>query len=59
LNDITYGRRNGTDLIENHYYVNDSLKRSVTFEVSLSALGVNCFAPEAVMLNLTTHPDIK
>jgi hypothetical protein len=64
--DITDGSRNGSDITANNSYVIHSLEACVTFEVSVSALcincsesEVNCSEVEAAVTKVATLPDGK
>ena len=57
--DIIDGSRNGSNVTENKDFVIDSLEACVTFEVSVSALDVNCSESEPAIANVTTLPDGK
>jgi hypothetical protein len=57
--DIRDGSRNGSNVTTNNSYVIVSLEACVTFEVSVSALYVNCSESEAAITNVTTLPDGK
>jgi hypothetical protein len=52
--DITDGGEIGSNITENISFIIDSLEACVTFEVSVSALCVNCCGPESVLINVTT-----